>query len=133
MIPTRVLDSLKYLIDPAQFVKLDQPLSLALSRLAEEEQQPLNEIGQRMLSFALQHRQEATVNLKVWKSLTPREKEITALACLSFTNKEIADQLIISPATVKTHLRNAKRKFGLRSKLELRKVLSDWDFSQWAV
>ena len=133
MIPTRVLDSLKYLIDPAQFVKLDQPLSLALSRLAEEEQQPLNEIGQRMLSFALQHRQEATMNLKVWKSLTPREKEITALACLSYTNKEIADQLIISPATVKTHLRNAKRKFGLRSKLELRKVLSDWDFSQWAV
>ena len=133
MIPTRVLDSLKYLIDPAQFVKLDQPLSLALSQLAKEEQQPLNEIGQRMLSFALQHRQEATMNLKVWKSLTPREKEITALACLSYTNKEIADQLIISPATVKTHLRNAKRKFGLRSKLELRKVLSDWDFSQWAV
>ena len=132
MIPNRVLDSLKYLIDPAQFVKLDQPLSLALSRLAEEEQQPLNEIGQKMLSFALQHRQEATLNLKVWKSLTPREKEITALACLSYTNKEIADQLIISPATVKTHLRNAKRKFGLRSKLELRKVLSDWDFSQWA-
>ena len=132
MLPTRVLDSLKYLIDPAQFVKLDQPLSLALSRLAEEEQQPLNEIGQRMLSFALQHRQEATQNLKVWKSLTPREKEITALACLSYTNKEIADQLIISPATVKTHLRNAKRKFGLRSKLELRKVLSDWDFSRWA-
>ena len=132
MLPTRVLDSLKYLIDPAQFVKLDQPLSLALSQLAEEEQQPLNEVGQRMLSFALQHRQEATQNLKVWKSLTPREKEITALACLSFTNKEIADQLIISPATVKTHLRNAKRKFGLRSKLELRKVLSDWDFSQWA-
>ena len=59
------------------------------------------------------------------------EKEITALACLSYTNKEIADQLIISPATVKTHLRNAKRKFGLRSKLELRKILSDWDFSQW--
>jgi DNA-binding CsgD family transcriptional regulator len=132
MLPTRVLDTLKYLIDPAQFVKLDQPLSLALSQLAEEEQQPLNEVGQRMLSFALQHRQEATQNLKVWKSLTPREKEITALACLSYTNKEIADQLIISPATVKTHLRNAKRKFGLRSKLELRKVLSDWDFSQWA-
>lgn len=132
MLPTRVLDTLKYLIDPAQFVKLDQPLSLALSQLAEEEQQPLNEVGQRMLSFALQHRQEATQNLKVWKSLTPREKEITALACLSYTNKEIADQLIISPATVKTHLRNAKRKFGLRSKLELRKVLSDWDFSQWS-
>lgn len=132
MFPTRVLDSLKYLMHPAQFVKLDQPLSLALSLLAEEERQPLNKVGQKMLSFALQHRQEAARNLNTWQSLTPREKEITALACLSYTNKEIAGQLVISPATVKTHLRNAKRKFGLRSKLELRKILSDWDFSQWA-
>ncbi len=133
MFPTRVLNSLKYLFQPDQFVKLDQPLSLALSRLAEEEAQPLNEIGQKMLSFALQHRQEATRSLKTWQSLTPREKEITALACLGYTNKEIAEKLFISPATVKTHLRNAKRKFGLRSKLELRKTLSDWDFSSWAV
>ena len=132
MFPTRVLDSIKYLIDPAQFVKLDQHLSLALIQLAEEEEQPINEVGQRMLSFALQHRWEAAENLKTWRSLTPREKEITALACLSYTNKEIAEQLVISPATVKTHLRNAKRKFGLRSKLELRKTLADWDFSQWA-
>jgi len=131
MLPTHVLDTLKYLLYPSQFVKLDQPLSLALTRLAKEEEQPFNEVGQRMLIFALHHRREATQNLKTWKSLTPREKEITALACLSYTNKEIADQLIISPATVKTHLRNAKRKFGLRSKLELRKILSDWDFSQW--
>jgi len=133
MFPTRVLNSLKYLFQPDQFVKLDQPLSLALSRLAEEEEQPLNEVGQKMLNFALQHRQEATRSLETWQSLTPREKEITALACLGYTNKEIAEKLFISPATVKTHLRNAKRKFGLRSKLELRKTLSDWDFSNWAV
>ncbi len=131
MFPTRVLNSLRYLLQPAYFVKLDQPLSLALSRLAEEENQPLNEIGQKMLSFALQHRQQAAKNLQTWQSLTPREKEITALACLGYTNKEIAEQLFISPATVKTHLRNAKHKFGLRSKLELRKTLSDWDFAQW--
>lgn len=132
MFPTRVLNSLKYLFQPDQFVKLDQPLSLALSRLAQEEEQPLNEVGQKMLNFALQHRQEATRSLRTWQSLTPREKEITALACLGYTNKEIAEKLFISPATVKTHLRNAKRKFGLRSKLELRKTLSDWDFSSWA-
>jgi len=133
MFPNRVLNSLKYLFQPDQFVKLDQPLSLALSRLAEEEEQPLNEVGQKMLNFALQHRREATRSLEIWQSLTPREKEITALACLGYTNKEIAEKLFISPATVKTHLRNAKRKFGLRSKLELRKTLSDWDFSNWAV
>jgi len=133
MFPNRVLNSIKYLLQPAQFVKLDQPLSLALVRLAEEEEQPLNAVGRKMLTFALQHHQEAARNLKTWQALTPREKEITALACLGYTNKEIAEQLFISPATVKTHLRNAKRKFGLRSKLELRKSLSDWDFSRWAV
>lgn len=131
MFPTHVLDSLKYLLFPAQFIKLDERLCLALSRLAEEEEQPLNEVGKKMLAFALRHHQQAAQNLELWESLTPREKEVTALACLSYTNKEIADQLVISPATVKTHLRNAKRKFGLRSKLELRKALSDWDFSQW--
>ena len=34
MFPTRVLDSLKYLFQPAQVIKLDQPLSLALTSLA---------------------------------------------------------------------------------------------------
>ena len=131
MFPTRVLDSFKYLLHPAQFVKLDQPLSLALTWLAEEEKQPINEVGQKMLSFDLQHRQEATKNLKTWQSLTPREKEITALACLSYTNKEIAEQFNFLHRNGKCNSLLAVRKFGLRSKLELRKILADWDFSQW--
>lgn len=131
MFPTHFLDSLQYLLFPSRFVKLDERLRLALARLAEEEQQPLNEVGKKMLNFALQHHRQASRNLQIWDRLTPREKEVTALACLSNTNKEIADQLVIAPATVKTHLRNAKRKFGVRSKLELRKALADWDFSHW--
>ena len=131
MFPDHFLDSFKYLLFPSRFVKLDERLSLALARLAEQEERPVDELGQDMLSFALQHRRAAAENLEAWESLTPREREVTALACLGYTNKEIGRRLLIPPPTLKTHLRNAKRKFGLHSKLELRKALADWDFSEW--
>lgn len=131
MFPKRLLDAFKYLFFPSHFVKLDDRLSLALTELAREEQEGVDDLGQDMLRFALKHRQAAAENLAIWESLTPREREVTALTCLGQTNKEIGRQLVISPATVKTHLRNAKRKFGLRSKLELRNALADWDFSDW--
>ncbi|MGW8250801.1 MAG: LuxR C-terminal-related transcriptional regulator, partial [Anaerolineales bacterium] len=40
--------------------------------------------------------------------------------------------LMISPETVKTHIRNVLSKFKLHSKHELRENLIDWDFSAWA-
>lgn len=61
--------------------------------------------------------------LKTWQKLTPREKQIALLAARNLTNNEIAYNQSISPETVKTHIRNALRKFGLRSKTDLRWVL----------
>ncbi|MDZ7845039.1 MAG: helix-turn-helix transcriptional regulator [Anaerolineales bacterium] len=131
MFPDRLLDSFQHLLFPSRFLKLDERMRRALARLAAEEEQSRDELGQKMLRFALNHRRAASRQLETWKTLTPREKEVTALTCLGCTNKEIARQLVIAPATVKTHLRNAKHKFGLRSKLELRNALADWDFSDW--
>ena len=64
-------------------------------------------------------------------SLTPREQDVAALACLGYTNRQIAARLGISPDTVKTHVRNLLHKFELHSKDELRSLLQDWDFSAW--
>lgn len=66
-----------------------------------------------------------------WDSLSEREQEVLALACLNQRNYEIAEILGIAPETVKTHLQNIFRKFGLRSKKELRLLLKDWDFAGW--
>jgi len=63
--------------------------------------------------------------------LTPRQQQTAALACLNFTNRQIAARLGISPQTVKTHIRNLLHRFDLHSKAELRQVLADWDFSEW--
>lgn len=45
-------------------------------------------------------------------ALTPREKEVLRLVAQGFSNKEIADILLISHDTVKTHLRNIFSKTG---------------------
>ena len=52
--------------------------------------------------------------------LTPREQEVVLLTLRGHTNRQIADRLVISPETVKTHVRHALEKFGVRSKTELR-------------
>lgn len=51
--------------------------------------------------------------------LTGREREITALAAKGLSNEEIADQLVISPATAKTHVNRAMMKTGSRDRAQL--------------
>jgi DNA-binding NarL/FixJ family response regulator len=51
--------------------------------------------------------------------LTAREREITALAALGLSNDEIAERLVISPATAKTHVNRAMMKTGSRDRAQL--------------
>ena len=52
-------------------------------------------------------------------ALTPREREVVALVALGGRRREIAVQLFISEATVKTHLRNAMHKLDVHSQAQL--------------
>ena len=49
---------------------------------------------------------------------TRREREILTLLAGGATDGEIADQLGLSPATVQTHVRNAKAKIGARTRAQ---------------
>lgn len=54
--------------------------------------------------------------------LTSREKEILVLISEGLTNKEIADQLYISPLTVDSHRKNLLAKFTVRNTAALVKL-----------
>ena len=58
------------------------------------------------------HRKEAS-------RLTPREKEVVRLICRGMKNKQIAEDLRITPGTVKVHLMHIFEKTGLKDRLAL--------------
>ena len=59
--------------------------------------------------------------------LTPREREIAYLAALGFSDKEIADALVMNFQTVRVHLRNILTKLQLEDVQELSKHFSPRD------
>jgi DNA-binding NarL/FixJ family response regulator len=111
--------------------ELDESLHTALVNLANQEQRPAEEVQADLLATALAQRQKYGEMWKRWRSLSPREQDVSALACLGYTNRQIAARLGISDETVKTHVRNALVKFNLHGKSELRMALEEWDFSEW--
>ncbi len=57
--------------------------------------------------------------------LTPREKQVLALVVMGYTNREIADQLVLAESTVKSHLFSAFRRLGVRSRSEAVALITD--------
>jgi DNA-binding NarL/FixJ family response regulator len=51
-------------------------------------------------------------------SLSPREREVLGLMAIGLTNPEIADQLLVSLATVKTHVRSIRAKLDARDRVQ---------------
>ena len=58
-------------------------------------------------------------NTDTFESLSEREREVLALIAKGFSNKEIAEQLIISVKTVESHKSNVMEKLGLKTRPEL--------------
>lgn len=53
------------------------------------------------------------------ESLTEREREMVTLVAAGLSNDEIADQLYLSPLTVKTHVARSMTKLGARDRAQL--------------
>jgi DNA-binding CsgD family transcriptional regulator len=103
----------------------------SLQDISEREQRTAEDVAVEMLENGLLRRRDAIDVDRLWDQLSPREKQVTALICLRYTNRQIASRLGLSIETVRTHISNAKHKFQVRSKTDLQIVLSNWDFSGW--
>ena len=120
--------------NPAQVLvlELDPANAQYLAQIAEHSNTSRQQAAQDLLKTALIDRQVAETHLERWRGLTPRQQQVAALACLNFTNRQIAARLGISPQTVKSHMRNLLHRLDMHSKTELSQALADWDFSEWA-
>jgi two-component system response regulator NreC len=110
---------------------LDEEMAGHLRLIADQEQRDEDQVASELLTLAIRQRVSADKHLQKWRSLTRREQQAVALACLGYLNTDIAQRMGISETTVKTHIFNAAQKFGLQSKAQLVQALSEWDFSAW--
>jgi PAS domain S-box-containing protein len=55
---------------------------------------------------------------KAASSLSPRQREVLELVADGKTSTDIAERLVVSPETVRTHLRNARLKLGASTKAQ---------------
>ncbi len=65
------------------------------------------------------HRTQTGEVVDVSERLTPREHEVLSLIAQGYSNREIAEQLILSLSTVQTHNSHILEKLGLRNRAEL--------------
>ena len=133
-----IWDRLRYLIgkrptpDPRTYhLELSDSLQVSLSTIAKDEGRPEHELIPELLNAGLTQYSSNERLWKKWESLSPREKDVAALVCLGYTNREIAARLNISPETVKARLETALQKFHITKRTELRVLLANWDFSEY--
>ena len=112
--------------------ELTESLHTTLSTLAEHEGRPEDELIPDLLAAGLIQYHSSNKAWQQWLSLTVREQDVAALACLGYSNHQIANRLGVSLNTIKTHMRNVLAKFEVRNRIKLRQKLAHWDFSAWA-
>jgi len=71
----------------------------------------------RMIERFLERAPATPVQSSRLQSLTPREREVLALVAAGLTNTEIAERLVVSLATVKTHVRSILAKLDARDRV----------------
>ncbi len=79
-------------------------------RLRSEATRELRRLGHRVLRAA---------TAPAGGPLTAREREIAELVAAGRTNREVAEQLVLSTRTIEAHVRNIYGKLGVRSRVEL--------------
>ncbi len=108
--------------------QISEDIQKTLVTLSQHEGRPEDEIITELLAAGLTQYYSTDELYQKWESLTPREKEVTALVCLGYTNRQAAAKMSIASETVKYHVHNVFEKFGVKSRTQLQQLLSNWDW-----
>jgi DNA-binding NarL/FixJ family response regulator len=76
-------------------------------------------ITRRLIADFAQHARPEETPARVLQKLTERELEVLTLVARGLSNAEIAEDLVVSPATAKTHVSRILTKLGARDRAQL--------------
>jgi RNA polymerase sigma factor (sigma-70 family) len=111
--------------------EVDAELSAQLRRAARASERAPEAFAAELLARGLKQEAQRTQVQIILETLTPREQEVTWLTARGYTNRKIAEVLVLSPETVKTHVRHILEKLGVSSKADLRLLLLDLGIRWW--
>jgi DNA-binding NarL/FixJ family response regulator len=74
-------------------------------------------LGPLLAALIRRRREQANVMQRL-SSLTRREREVLLLVCRGAHSRSIAEELVISPETARTHVQNVLSKLGVHSRVE---------------
>jgi DNA-binding NarL/FixJ family response regulator len=103
-------------------VKHTEPAELvrAVRQVAAGEALLSPSVTRRLISeFVRRSPRPAQLDSSSLDELTEREREVVALVALGLSNQEIAAELVMSPATARTHVSRAMIKVGARNRAQL--------------
>jgi DNA-binding CsgD family transcriptional regulator len=109
----------------------DAELGEELRRAALARGLPPEEFAADLLARGLEQEVLRGQAEAVLARLTRREQQVAWRAARGQTNRQIAETLVVSPETVKTHVAHVLEKLGVRSKADLRVLLLDLGVRWW--
>lgn len=112
-------------------VEVDTDLSNQLRTAARASRQSPEAFATELLARGLEREILRTQVRSILDALTPREQEVTWYTARGYTNRQIAEALVVSTETVKTHVRHVLEKLGVRSKADLRLLLLNLGIRWW--
>jgi DNA-binding NarL/FixJ family response regulator len=98
---------------------LPEDLFAAIRLVAAGEALLAPTVTRRLISEFAQRPEIARANPPALARLTDRERDVLTLVAQGLSNNEVAGRLVLSPATVKTHVSRILTKLGARDRAQL--------------
>jgi DNA-binding NarL/FixJ family response regulator len=98
--------------DPAELLRAIRVLAAGEALLAPS-------VTRVLISRLASHPSRSRVSPEQVRWLTERERDVTVLVAAGLSNGEIAERLVISPSTAKTHVSRAMRKVRAHDRAQL--------------
>jgi DNA-binding NarL/FixJ family response regulator len=98
--------------DPAELIRAVRTIAAGEALLSPS-------VTRRLIAQVVGRPNRAPHDPALLRELTPREREVMAIVAEGLTNEEIAERLVVSPLTAKTHVSRIMLKLGARDRAQV--------------